>query len=495
MKKENAYVSTGLSKRIYELVCEELNRFRAEEIPQDVFGAICTFLPQIVNYVEEDRRFSFKMAVGTKVLLSPYGDCYFIKETQIDKLPKDSLRQSLAKAIAGDIKNAAPFCNTFSNIILRYDVEKHTIQVGIYTARQEAFRNQDQYLMENGYVIFAPARDTGVLVTGRGAANSLYIPLDLGMKQPDEKLTGINEPYHSRTCRIWDGLFERVRTEVHGTICLVVDEDYEFTKDKNFTDGCPVPPFHIIGSGNNMDLFISMLNYDGVTIINTEGKVLVYHAKSKIDKRRKARGGLRHQAYANLKGGENPPEHYVGIYFQSQEGEIRFFDCKQKAENSRGIFDCKIMMPGGIDSDFVDFVEDSIQMNRNETDGNWKEARQELTDVLREFYAMTEEDLENIEDAVEHGRIGAIFADGDWTEYFDKRCFLDESLLCLLKDPGKARHGQKLRACFGVWNEELDDQDDVNYLFVALDSSFLRYTHLDFEDMYHELKRRQADRT
>ena len=511
----------SITERIRDIVSEELEKYNRIHIPQDVFRAVCAFLPQIVNYVEEDRRFSFKIALGIQTVEKSYGDCYFLREENIEELRKEKSGEAFVKKITGMIRNVAPFCDTFTNVIIRYDPAEQKLHAGIYTAKQDRFRDQDAFLIERGYVLFSPVNDRGILVKNQGEAG--YLPLDLGLEKSCGKRAQDQPRYRSGTCKTWDGLFERVRREVHGTICLVVEDGYSFAQDNdednssrqmseepanNFMNGLTVPEIDIIQSEAGMDLFLSMLNYDGITIINTKGKILAYHAKSHTDNENAASGGMRHQAYEYLKN--NGRERYVGLYIQSQEGEIKFYDYRNGRENT-DFFDCKIMMPQGKDSDFWEIIKEMLERDAEleEAARLFEELRRELGNDLDEIEAylnnsdemkskykkpLIEECLKilrrakatrclrralTVSDSQADGVTIALKETHDmtWDKYFRNREYLNATILGELKDPGMERKLEEVKKYFTSRKK----------VQVSFEDRFLCYNHLQFEDMDYAL--------
>lgn len=72
-------------------------------------------------------------------------------------------------------------------------------------------------------------------------------------------------------------------------------------------------------------MFISMLNYDGITVIDTNGCVRAFHCFVSIHRGKFTSGGARHRAYRALANLFKDNECYKALYFQSQEGNIRFY--------------------------------------------------------------------------------------------------------------------------------------------------------------------------
>ncbi len=139
---------------------------------------------------------------------------------------------------------------------------------------------------------------------------------------------------------MFENILRRAINDIHGAICVVVDKDY---KDKGFfADGIWLEePIEFSKSflmsksyseaklTNIAELFISMLNYDGITIVDNMGRIRAYNVFIKPDKfsKKAITGGARKRAaYAIINSGTRK---IVGVYFHSQEGEIFYEEVKK----------------------------------------------------------------------------------------------------------------------------------------------------------------------
>ena len=135
-------------------------------------------------------------------------------------------------------------------------------------------------------------------------------------------------------------MFKNVLKDVYGTICLVVDKDYE--RDEFLSDGIwltePISLGKLFLQTNNYseqkltaiaDLFLTMLNKDGITVIDNTGRILAFNVFV----------GINMELVGNIIGGARKRAAYtiinsrqkgiVGVYFQSYDGEI-FYACTKK---------------------------------------------------------------------------------------------------------------------------------------------------------------------
>ena len=126
-------------------------------------------------------------------------------------------------------------------------------------------------------------------------------------------------------------IFENVLKNVHGCICVVVDKDYVdkgFLGDgiwleepiafsKLFTQSKSYSEEKLLGIS---ELFIDMLNYDGITVVDNAGRIRAYNVFVESDASNNILGGARKRAAFTVINSQI--KKIRGVYFQSQEGEL-----------------------------------------------------------------------------------------------------------------------------------------------------------------------------
>ena len=128
-------------------------------------------------------------------------------------------------------------------------------------------------------------------------------------------------------------IFTKVIDDLHGAMCVIVDKDY---KDNGFfEDGIwlesPISFSKLFTQSKSYSeeklqafatLFINMLNFDGITVVDTTGRVLAYNVfvQSNMNRTKNVVGGARKRAAYTVINSRR--KHIVGVYFQSHEGEI-----------------------------------------------------------------------------------------------------------------------------------------------------------------------------
>ena len=134
---------------------------------------------------------------------------------------------------------------------------------------------------------------------------------------------------------LYENIFENVFKNIHGAICVVVDKDYE---DKGFlADGIwldePIEFSKLFLQSKSFneskllaisELFIDMLNYDGITVVDNAGRVRAYNVfvETNSNRVRAIVGGARKRAAYTIINSRR--KRIIGTYFQSQDGEVFF---------------------------------------------------------------------------------------------------------------------------------------------------------------------------
>lgn len=329
----------------YDDVNAHFKKLLGETFNQDLLDAVYELLPQISAYKEEDKIFGFKIAVGYdfKSKIDVKASCFF-----------EIKRYSLAgdddfKAIQELLKEAVIFCSKNADLYID-QISDTEIAFGAFFTDYKHTGLLERKILQQKTVILEGFVNEGVRVLCGDSEENFFIRFSFS-KNFDILKYSTNSFHLSDVCRYWDGIFKKAKQIVHGTICLVVKPDWN-ANDDNFV-GERVTEFEGVSLGYSkseyaqdllkqqycIEMFLSMLDYDGVTILDTDGKVRSYHNIVKIkedeggekesdetESKKKAPGGARHQAFNTLKDAKDWKEkRYVGVYLQSQEGEIEFY--------------------------------------------------------------------------------------------------------------------------------------------------------------------------
>lgn len=139
---------------------------------------------------------------------------------------------------------------------------------------------------------------------------------------------------------MFHNMFKNVLRDIGGTICVVVDEGYK--PDEFFADGIwletpiSLPKLFLQTTNYNeqklnaiANLFLGMLNKDGITVIDNMGNILAFNVFVPIDTKGTSNiiGGARKRAAYTVINSRK--RGIVGVYFQSYDGEIFYANVKK----------------------------------------------------------------------------------------------------------------------------------------------------------------------
>lgn len=136
---------------------------------------------------------------------------------------------------------------------------------------------------------------------------------------------------------LYENIFKKVFKNLHGSICLVVDKDYNPDTDSTLSDGTwleqPIELSKLFLQSKNYseakligisELIMSMLDYDGATVVDNAGRIRAYNVFVEVKAKQNIKpiGGARRRAAQSLIDSKN--KKFIGVYFQSQDGDCFF---------------------------------------------------------------------------------------------------------------------------------------------------------------------------
>lgn len=131
---------------------------------------------------------------------------------------------------------------------------------------------------------------------------------------------------------MYENVFDSVFKDVHGALCVVVDKDY--VDNGFFSDGIwlkePISFSKLFLQSKSYsepkllafcDLFIGMLNYDGITVVDNTGTIRAYNVfvETNTNRLQNITGGARKRAAYTVINSRR--KRIIGVYFQSHDGE------------------------------------------------------------------------------------------------------------------------------------------------------------------------------
>jgi hypothetical protein len=334
---DNSSSVVGLDrKRIKEFFLRKL-----PEMKDAVVDAIIEILPSVPHYQEENDHFTFRIIMGN-------GNPPMGWNRRIYEFSGDSLENLFKERVKACLKDVIHFCKSGCDLIIQQmparEKSDMSIQVGVFQSDLGNAGETERALLEKGFLLIECVNRSKICInshTPTGDSDHLLIRFDLDENEFSDNLE--DRDLDSYPKGFWAGLFSQIKREVHGTICLFVDPSWNGNEDENFDAGkivfedytdMQIKPDSMLDSQSYRDLyeqnfirkmFISMLNYDGITVIDTNGCVRAFHCFVSIHRGKFTSGGARHRAYRALANLFKDNECYKALYFQSQEGNVRFY--------------------------------------------------------------------------------------------------------------------------------------------------------------------------
>ena len=335
---------TDISSSIIGLDRKKIKDFFLRKLPEmkeAVIDAIIEILPSVPHYQEENDHFTFRIIMGN-------GNPPMGWNRRIYDFSGDALENLFKERVKACLKDVIHFCKSGCDLIIQQmparEKSEMSIQVGVFQSDLGNAGETERALLEKGFLLIECVNRSKICINSHtlaGVSDHLLIRFDLDENEFSDNLE--DKDLDSYPKGFWAGLFSQIKREVHGTICLFVDPSWDGNADENFDEGkivfedykeMQIKPDSMLDSQSYRDLyeqnfirkmFISMLNYDGITVIDTNGCVRAFHCFVSIHRGKFTSGGARHRAYRALANLFKDNECYKALYFQSQEGNIRFY--------------------------------------------------------------------------------------------------------------------------------------------------------------------------
>ena len=303
---DNSSSVIGLDrKRIKEFFLRKL-----PEMKEAVIDAIIEILPSVPHYQEENDHFTFRIIMGN-------GNPPMGWNRRIYEFSGDALENLFKERVKACLKDVIHFCKSGCDLIIQQmparEKAEASIQVGVFQSDIGNAGETERALLEKGFLLIECVNRSKICInshTSSGVSDHLLIRFDLDENEFSDNLE---------------------------------DRDFNGNDDENFDAGkivfddykeMQIKPDSMLDSQTFRDLyeqnfirkmFISMLNYDGITVIDTNGCVRAFHCFVSIHRGKFTSGGARHRAYRALANLFKDNECYKALYFQSQEGNVRFY--------------------------------------------------------------------------------------------------------------------------------------------------------------------------
>lgn len=352
MQEENIFYLDAKTK------LEEFIQNESMEFPKKLFNHLINFITQLGSYEEEGQKYRpillFTNDVNSLVKAVPNGYKVSMFEDENENM------------FAQRMKSLSVFSK--NDWYIYVCIKENCFQYGIVKATNSIKEKNFEALLKDNEAIKEKQKLFGFFVSALNSSTISFRSikngnLNISFSLETKKITSWEEEISEfvdasfsklRTTKkklnevktMFLNIFESALKNVHGTICVVVDKDYV---DKGFlSDGIwlntPIEfskLFLQTKSYNEQklisvsELFISMLNYDGITVIDNMGRIRAYNCfvETSMNNEKNILGGARKRAvYTIIK---TKIKKIIGVYFQSQEGEMFYIPVRKNVGTKR----------------------------------------------------------------------------------------------------------------------------------------------------------------
>lgn len=341
-----------------------------KRVAHSYYEGLCELISKMRYYQEENRVIQFRLAIGNKYyskyssledgkIPSRYCLCSKSFPCDYNSVSDEAIYKKIREYTYLCLKKVLPSCsdNTDIYILLSGNEKELIIETGLYfleLGKSQTISNQflnsgfmlSECIPENKIVFYSKAASGDDMCNGINR-KTIFLDLNRHIDQENDCVDFFSSSSKKSNDYYWRNVFERAKRNCHGTICLIVEPGFDID-DEDFTKLLAKKASSIgsdicIDSSSNseqlrqsLQLFYSLLNYDGFTIIDTSGKVLAYNNIVALSEMNgitdSVEGdcgsenlGSRHAAFNTMKRWDASKLKLVAIYFQSQEGESEFF--------------------------------------------------------------------------------------------------------------------------------------------------------------------------
>ena len=321
--------------------------------PLKLQNRFLNFFPQIANYEEEGEKFKPAIFFTNNI------------DAVVKSIPNATkivlFNDHNENMFASRLKSLIPFCNLYWCIYI--SVSEDGIEYGIFRIinsikdeNLETILFKSQVLQEKsnklfGIYVYAENTWTITMRSLKGRVVNVNFALDIRVVNnwEDEIKEFVDASFSKlRTSakklqeikNMYRNIFRNVSRSVDGTICVVVDSDYE--PDAFFEDGIwleePINFSKLFAQSNQYNeqklttmsnVFVTMLNFDGITIVDNKGQIRAYNVFIETNMKVAGNiiGGARKRAAYTIINSKRP--NIIGVYFQSHEGEMFYSPVKK----------------------------------------------------------------------------------------------------------------------------------------------------------------------
>lgn len=330
---------------------EKYNIYLSNELRFQIFD----FLKRICSYEEEETKIFPHLILGHNIETEKFSKLFPVEIIHL-------VQESDDRLFFKRLKPLLPFCNNGWRVYI--DVGENKVDFGIIRnfsgieglTVDEVLSNTNKDDLDIirkeyniGYFMIKPINANELDII---AMDGEKIRINFSLIQPSQNSSEkqkemfikdfLSQSSDEKLFRAIKKIVDLFSQKLHGTICLIVDEKCNLP-NAQLADGIFLDkPIDLIGLAKKVlnrklnhtpdyiislnekyyaisGLFLDMLNFDGITVIDTSGKIRAYNVFiTPINGAQVTYGGARKRAAQALL--DNKDSNYVGVYFQSQDG-------------------------------------------------------------------------------------------------------------------------------------------------------------------------------
>ena len=306
----------------------------------DIKNKLYSLLSKFCNYEEEEAKIQPQLFVGYDVEYF----FNFVPGKIVSKVKNLHGQDNFEKVL----KTLLPLSNIGVSVFI--ELKGDIISYGFFRAEDNLTISVDELIFndvdlgllgERALIKFTYQSNSNFCIRGvRGTKELVSFNLIEPKKQNGDIVSFLIKKYDKEKNLLipfWDEYVKLLRKKVHGCICVFCNKDdvdkkflnsgivlsepislservFKYKNSNNYVD--------LIKLNYNVELTLSLINNDGITVFDEFGNLIAYNVFVKSQTETLCAGGARRRAVESIKN--SPPMGCKGVYFQSQDGDSFF---------------------------------------------------------------------------------------------------------------------------------------------------------------------------
>jgi len=327
------------------------------DFPKKLQNQLLNFIPYMGNYEEEGVKYRPVLLFTNDInaIVKGVDNCYKVSMFEDEN---EAMFNSRMKSLSVFCRNGWCIFINLKETSIQYGVCKPTNSIKDKNFEELLLNNENLKEKKNFFGFFVYPLNSFTITLKSIKNGSLNINFSLETKKVTSWREEIGEFVEASFAKLrttkkkmeevktmFVNIFDKALKNINGAICVVVDKDYV---DKGLlSDGIWLKEpiefsklFMQTKSYNEQrllsvcELFMDMLNYDGITVIDNMGRIRAYNCfvETSMNNEKNIIGGARKRAAYTIIN--TKVKKIIGLYFQSHEGEMFYTPVrKNKGKN------------------------------------------------------------------------------------------------------------------------------------------------------------------